>query len=115
VLENGSNPKPKVLQSLGQNFKIIWSLGPESQIVLLHNSISSLVKGGIAPKKLLPKYLHIFNFQYFCSTLGTLHDISTTMREKEKSRKHAFRCNNIASMADETLRNPTCKYPRSKT
>jgi hypothetical protein len=56
------------------------------------------------------------------------------MREKEKSGKHAFRCNNNVSMAekeksgkhasgynnnvsmaDETLRNPTCKYPRSLT
>jgi hypothetical protein len=91
------NPKPKVLQSLGQNSKIIWSLGRESQIVLLHNSISSLVKGGVAPKKLLPKYLHIFNFQYFCGALGTLGHISTTMREKEKSPKHAFRCNNNVS------------------
>jgi len=38
-VQNGSNPKPKVLQSLGQNSQIISSLGPESQIVLLHNSI----------------------------------------------------------------------------
>jgi hypothetical protein len=61
VLENGSNPKPKVLQSLGQNFKIISNLGPESQIILF----LSLVKGRIAPKKLLPEYLHISIFNIF--------------------------------------------------
>jgi hypothetical protein len=61
VLENGSNPKPKVLQSLSENFKIISNPGPESQIVLLHNSISFIGKE-IAPKKLLPKDLHISIF-----------------------------------------------------
>jgi hypothetical protein len=59
MLENGSNPKPKVLQSLGQNSKIISSLGPESQIVLLHNSISFIGKERNTPKKLFPEYLHI--------------------------------------------------------
>ncbi len=50
--------------SLGQNSQIISSLGPESQIVLLHNSIFFIGKGrnSIAPKKLLPEYLHISIF-----------------------------------------------------
>jgi hypothetical protein len=133
VLENGSNPKPKVLQSLGQNSKIIYSLGPESQIVLLHDSISFIGKGrNTPPPEIAPPILTYFNFQYFYTALGTLHGISTTMREKEKSGKHAFKCNNNVckaekeklgkhafkcnnnvSMVDETLRNPTCKYPRS--
>jgi hypothetical protein len=90
VLENGSNPNPKVLQSLGQNSKIISSLGPESQIVLLHNSISFIGKGRNSPQEIAPGILTHFNFQYFCSALGTLRDISTTMREKEKSEKHAL-------------------------
>ncbi len=90
MLENGSNPKPKVLQSLGPNSKIISSLGPESQIVLLHNSISFIGKGRNSPQEIAPRILTHFNFQYFCSALGTLRDISTTMREKEKSGKHAF-------------------------
>jgi len=134
VLENGSNPKPKVLQSLGQNSKIISSLGPESQIVLLHNSISFIGKGRNSPQEIAPRIRTDFNFQYFCTALGTLRGISRTMREKEKSGKHAFRCNNNVSMAekeksgkhasgynnnvsmaDETLRNSTCKYPRSLT
>jgi hypothetical protein len=90
LLENGSNPKPKELQSLGQNSKIISSLGHESQIVLLHNSISFIGKGLISPQEIAPRILTHFNFQYFCSALGTLRDISTTMREKEKSGKHAL-------------------------
>jgi hypothetical protein len=90
VLENGSNPKPKVLQSLGQNSKIISSLDPKSQIVLLHNSNSFSGKGRDGPQEIAPQILTHFNFQYFCSALGTLHDISTTMREKEKSEKHAL-------------------------
>ncbi len=115
LLENGSNPKPKVLQSLGQNSKIISGLGPESQIVLLNNSISFIGKGRNSPHEIAPQILTHFNFQYFWSALGTLRDISTTMRGKEKSGKHVFGCNNNVSMADETLRNPTCKYLRSLT
>jgi hypothetical protein len=37
------------------------------------------------------------------------------MKEKEKSGKHALRCNNNVSMANETLQNPTSKYPISLT
>ncbi len=62
MLANGSNPKAKVLQSLGQNSKIISSLGLESQTVLLHNSISFISKGRNNPKKLLLKYVHISMF-----------------------------------------------------
>jgi hypothetical protein len=90
VLENGSNPKPKMLQSLGQNSKIISSLGPESQMVLLHNSISFIGKGQNSPHEIAPQILTQFNFQYFCNALGTLRDISTTTREKQKSGKHAL-------------------------
>ncbi len=57
MLENGSNPKPKVLQSLGQNSKIISSMGPESQIVLLHNSISFIGKGWNSPQEIAPQIL----------------------------------------------------------
>ncbi len=94
VLENGSNLKPKVLQSLGQNSTIIYSMGPRSQIVLLHNSISFIGKGQNSPQETPPQILTHFSFQFFWSALGTLHDISTTMRGKEKSGKHAFGCNN---------------------
>jgi hypothetical protein len=90
VLENGSNPKPKVLQSLGQNSKIISSLGPKSQIVLFHNSISFISKGRNSPQEIAPQILTHFNFQYLCNALGTLRDISTTMREKEKSEKYVL-------------------------
>jgi hypothetical protein len=65
-------------------------MGPESQIVLLHNSISFIGKGRNSPQEIAPRILAHFNFQYFCSALGTLRDISTTMREKEKSGKHAL-------------------------
>jgi hypothetical protein len=115
VLENGSNPKPKVLQSLGQISKIISSLGPESQIVLLHNSISFIGKWQNSPQEIAPQILTHFNFQYFSSALGTLCDVSTTMKERKRSGKHASRCNNNESMTYETLLNPTCKYPRSLT
>jgi hypothetical protein len=84
VLENGSNPKPNVFQSLGQNSKITSSLGHEFQIVLLHNSISFIGKGWNSPQKIAPQILTHFNFQYFGIALGTLRDISTTMREKDK-------------------------------
>jgi hypothetical protein len=90
MLENGSNPKPKVLQSLGQNSKIISSMGPESQTVLLHNSISFIGKGRNSPQEIAPQIFTHFNFQYLYSALGTLYDISTTMRKKKKSRKHAL-------------------------
>jgi hypothetical protein len=89
LLENGSNPKPKVLQSLGQNSKIIFSLGPKSQIVLFHNSIFFIGKGRNGPQEIAPQILTHFNFQYFCNVLGTLREISMTMREKKKSGKHA--------------------------
>ncbi len=79
VLENGSNPKSKVLQSLSQNFKIIFSPGPQSQIVSPHNSISFIGKGWISPQEIAPRILTHFNFQYFCSALGSLRDISMTM------------------------------------
>jgi len=101
VLENGSNPKPKVLQSLGQTSKIISSLGPESQIGLLHNSISFIGKGGNSPQEIAPRIITHFNFQYFCTALGTLRGISRTVAEKEKSGKHGFRCNNNVSMAEK--------------
>ncbi len=114
-LENSSNPKPKVLQSLGQISRIISSLGRDSQILLFHNSIYFTGEGQNSPQEIAPQILTHFNFQYFYSALGTLHDISTIMREKEKSRKHAFGCNNNISMVDDSLRNPTCKYPRSLT
>jgi hypothetical protein len=84
MLENSSNPKPKVLQSLGQNSKIIFSMGPECQIMLLHYSIYFIGKGWNSPQEIAPQILTHFNFQYFCSPLGTLCDISMTMREKEK-------------------------------
>jgi hypothetical protein len=90
VLENGSNPKPKVLQSLDQNSKIISNLGPESQIVLLQNSIFFIGTRQNSPQEIAPQILTHFNFQYFCNVLGTLRDITTTMREKEKSGKHAL-------------------------
>ncbi len=90
MLEIGSNLKSKVLQSLGQNSIIISSLGPESQIVLLHISISFIGKGWNSPQEIAPQILTHFNFQYFCSDLGTLCDISMTTREKEKSGKHAL-------------------------
>jgi hypothetical protein len=90
MLENGSNLKPKVLQSLGQNSKIIFNLGPESQIVLLHNSISFIGTRWNSPQEIAPQILTHFNFQYFCSALGTLRDIRMTMREKEKSGKYAL-------------------------
>jgi hypothetical protein len=90
MLENGSNPKPKVFQFSGQNSKIISSMGLESQIVLLHNSISFISKGRNGPQEIAPQILTHFNFQSFYSALGTLGDISTTMREKEKSGKHAW-------------------------
>ncbi len=83
MLENGSNPKPKVLQSLGQNSKMISSLGPESQIGLLHNSISFIGKEWNSPQEIAPPILTHFNFQYFCTALGTLRGISTTMAQKE--------------------------------
>jgi hypothetical protein len=44
VLENGYNLKPKMLQSLG----------PRSQIVLLHNSISFIGKGRHIPQETPP-------------------------------------------------------------
>ncbi len=90
MLEYGSNPKPKVFQSLGQNSKIISSMGPESQIVLLHNSISFVSKGWNSPQEIAPQIVTHFNFQYFYNVLGTLRDINTTMREKEKSKKHVL-------------------------
>ncbi len=77
VLENGSNPKPKVFQSLGQNSKIISSMGPESQIVLVHNSISFIGKGWNSPQETTPQILTHFSFQFFWNALGTLHDITT--------------------------------------
>jgi hypothetical protein len=57
---------------------------------LIHNSISFIGKGRNGPQEIAPHILTHFNFQYFYSALGTLRDISTTMREKEKSRKHAL-------------------------
>ncbi len=92
MLENGSNPKPKVLQSLGQNSKIIYSPIPESQIVLLHNSISFIGKGRNGPQEIAPQILIHFNFQYLCIVLGTLRDISTTMKKKKKIRKTCIGC-----------------------
>jgi hypothetical protein len=89
MLENGSNPEPKVFQSLGQNSKIISSLGPGSQIVLLHNSISFTGEVRNSPQETTPQILTHFNFPYLWSALGILHDISTTMRGKEIVPKRA--------------------------
>ncbi len=115
MLENGSNPKPKMLHSSCQNSKIIFSLGLESQIVLLHNSISFIGKGRNGPQEIAPQIFTHFNFQSFCSALGTLGDISTTMREEESQENMHWVCNNNVSLAYETLGNPTCKHPKSLT
>ncbi len=78
-----------MFQSLGQNSKIISSLGPESQIVLLHNSISFTGEAQNNPQETAPQILPHFNFPYLWSALGTLHDISTTMKGKEIAPKRA--------------------------
>jgi hypothetical protein len=104
-----------MFQSLGQNSKIISSLGPDSQIVLLHNSISFIGKGRNGPQEIAPQIFTHFNFQYFYSVLGTLRDISTIMKKKKCQENMHWVCNNNVSITDETLQNPTCKYPRSLT